>query len=318
MIEVDVLVRTNGEGLYLREALDSVLGQTMLPLIKCHVSVFNPSLGLIETLRNYTGNPVFCFHWISQAGYAYPLNKMVACAKGEFIALLDHDDVMNAQRIEIQLDYMKHNPNIGAIGSSINLIDSDSRIIGEKLYATDPSLISRNITKTTPIANPSCMIRKDLILKIGGYREFYDTAEDYDLWLRLSEISEFSNLTEKLTNYRIHENQVTSKERFRNLAASKSALKSRANRIAGRKEVHEKWKSAIFWASQPHIRLLLHYEILFEQTLRFSIFLLVRGKRVQALVYLLVAALLNPFRTTATIKARIRRGGIEVFTDFFR
>ncbi len=306
MIEVDVLVRTNGEGLYLREALDSVLGQTMLPLIKCHVSVFNPSLGLIETLRDYTSNPIFCFHWISQEGYAHPLNEMIACAKSEFVALLDHDDVMNERRIEIQLDYMKHNPEIGALGSAINLIDANSRVIGEKYYSKSPEHISKIILRATPIANPSCMIRSELISTIGGYRSFYDTAEDYDLWLRLSEMTLLCNLSDKLTSYRIHQNQITSTARFRNLSASKSALQSRKCRSAGKKEVHESWHSAIEWASQPHIKFQISYEIAQEWIIRKSVQTWREGRLVATLGLLLIIGFMNPIKGLRLIATKVR------------
>ncbi len=59
------------------------------------------------------------------------------------------------------------------------------------------------------------MVRRDAALLIGGYREQFDVAEDYDFWLRLSEVGDLANLPEFLYYWRVH-------------TISKSALEGRA------------------------------------------------------------------------------------------
>ena len=57
-----------------------------------------------------------------------------------------------------------------------------------------------------PIIHPATMFRKSLAQRVGGYKPGTEPAEDYDLWLRLSNISEIENLNRVLIYYRIHEN----------------------------------------------------------------------------------------------------------------
>jgi len=53
------------------------------------------------------------------------------------------------------------------------------------------------------------MLRADRITAVGGYREAYRHAEDYDLWLRLSEVGEIDNLSDIVLDYRVHAGSVT-------------------------------------------------------------------------------------------------------------
>lgn len=307
MKQVDVLLRTNGDGLYLAEAMQSILRQTRLDQVLCHVSIYEPTERLLKIIDQYSKNPFFCFHTITEAGYAHPLNEMIKCAKGAFIAILDHDDLMMDSRIEIQLEFLKLHPEIGAIGSAIYLIDNASRVVGEKHYQTDPNKVSSEILRNTPIANPSCMIRKQLIEQVGGYRSFYDTAEDYDLWLRLSEITTLTNLPEKLTSYRIHNDQITARARFLNLAASKSAIYSKKCRIAGIEEIHVSWESASKWASQPHIKLMIKYQILHELALKRTINYWKHGRILLAIASILFTGLLRPIFMFRLARTKLMR-----------
>jgi hypothetical protein len=53
------------------------------------------------------------------------------------------------------------------------------------------------------------MLRRDMLATVGGYREAYRQAQDYDLWLRLSERYELANLAEPLLYYRVSADQVS-------------------------------------------------------------------------------------------------------------
>jgi hypothetical protein len=75
-------------------------------------------------------------------------------------------------------------------------------------------------------------MRRDVVLAAGGYRPIFSACEDYDLWLRLSELHDVSNTPEPLLRYRIHGNQVSSRrwvlQRLQVLAAQRAARLRRA------------------------------------------------------------------------------------------
>ena len=77
------------------------------------------------------------------------------------------------------------------------------------------------------------MIRRRVFLDVGGYRTAFDLAEDYDLWLRISERADMANLTEVLAYYRSHPAQVSVRYGRRQAALAGLALAAAAKRRRG-------------------------------------------------------------------------------------
>ncbi len=266
-IDVDVLIRSHGDSQFLLQAIDSVQKQVFTGELKIHVSTFREPIHLRKSLEELHRRESICLHECDRAGYAYPLNLMLDCSSGLYVAILDHDDLMNRNRIQIQFDFLENNPEVCAIGSSIRLIDSSGKVIGHQVYESNPQKVRRALLYKTPLAHPSAMIKRSAVNMIGGYRDFYDTAEDFDLWLRLSEFYNLSNLVENLTDYRLHESQVTSTSRYRNLTASFAAMHSAKLRKKGLAEIHDRYESPQAYGSVLSIRTKLKYRIYCEKLL---------------------------------------------------
>ena len=90
------------------------------------------------------------------------------------------------------------------------------------------------------------MLRRDLVRKVGGYRAVYRHAEDYDLWLRLSQVTRMANLPDDLVSYRVYSGQVSTRhvvEQTRNAAiawlAHHERVAGRADPVAGRTRAPE-------------------------------------------------------------------------------
>ena len=265
---MDVLVRSHGDSQFLLQAIDSVQSQLFTGSVKIHVSAFRTPIHLRIQLEELSRRESICLHMCDRAGYAYPLNLMLKCSSGLYVAILDHDDLMSKDRLQNQFDFLEKNLEICAVGSSIRFIDGCGVVIGHKVYESDPQKIRIALLNKTPLAHPSAMIRRSAANQIGGYRDFYDTAEDYDLWLRLSEFYNLSNLVENLTDYRIHDSQITSTSRYRNLTASLAAVKSAKLRKKGLTEIHDRYESPQAFGNFPPIRIILHHRIYCEKLLR--------------------------------------------------
>src|SRR5262249_13827116 len=79
------------------------------------------------------------------------------------------------------------------------------------------------------------VFRTELVRRLGGYRAAFEAAEDYDLWLRISEATEIANLPEVLIEYRVHATNVTRQKVIRqqfSVRLAKSA--SRLRRESGK------------------------------------------------------------------------------------
>lgn len=142
-------------------------------------------------------------------GSAESANIGLRQAKGEYIARLDADDISETLRFEKQVAFLNNNPDIAMIGSAAYLIDD----MGNKYKRIN--VLSRNhsikkfISHVNPFIHSSIMIRKTIIEDIGGYREKFRNAQDYDLCLRLGEKYNMANLSENLVCWRTHKNSTT-------------------------------------------------------------------------------------------------------------
>lgn len=197
----------NGE-IFLRAALDSCIRQTYKPLI---IVVDNGSRDAsLEILQEYASEYSYLtFFSYPIRGISNALNYGLSKVSSEFIARLDSDDYMEADRIEIQLKFMDRNSSTHVVGSQVSFIDSDGLRNGESRYPLNSDTVKSALAYMNPLAHPSVMIRTSALKNVGGYRPIYDGAEDYDLWLRMSEFGEISNLPETLTNYRQHSEQTS-------------------------------------------------------------------------------------------------------------
>ena len=131
-------------------------------------------------------------------------NDALAPARGELIARMDGDDIAMPTRFEKQVRYMRAHPECAALGSWVRMIDTDDdpvRIYRVPLGHDD---IDRALFETWAIFHPTMMTRRELIMRVGGYREPFAALEDLDLLLRLSEHGRLANLPEPLVQYRQH------------------------------------------------------------------------------------------------------------------
>ena len=155
-------------------------------------------------------------------GIVSALNHGVGSISSEFIARMDEDDVMYPNRLEIQLAHLERNADCVAVGGQLELIDQFGFEIGAAKFARVVGNSLKDLFDASPIAHPAAMVRTSAISKVGGYRSFL--PEDWDLWVRLQEIGELHNLSQKVLRYRIHGNQ---------LSREKMYAKSRARLIVG-------------------------------------------------------------------------------------
>jgi glycosyltransferase involved in cell wall biosynthesis len=147
----------------------------------------------------------------SQFGLVNSLNLGLSQADGEFIARIDHDDMMKFDRLEKQLNFFRKNPNHILVGSNVTLVDQNEQVVRESNYPITHDEIIKRIRHKNVFAHPAVMYRRAAALSIGMYRKFYEGAEDYDLWLRMIGIGKVANLQDSLTLYRQHSGQMSIK-----------------------------------------------------------------------------------------------------------
>ncbi len=199
----------NGEK-FLKEAIDSILGQTFkdFELLVVDDGSIDSSLNIVESFSDQRIKIIRLHH----GGIVDALNYGLNNATGEYIIRADADDISLPDRFEKLSNYMEENKEIEVCGSWAISINEKGESFGEIKY---PPIQNREIRKYAilhnPFIHPSVIIRKKIIDKVGGYKNFKHT-EDYELWTRILSKHQGHNLGEFLLKYRIHNGQVTKKK----------------------------------------------------------------------------------------------------------
>jgi glycosyltransferase involved in cell wall biosynthesis len=197
----------NGER-YLHESIESILDQTFkdFELLLINDGSTDNSLDIINS---YSDDRIRVLNNKTNTGLASVRNKGIAEARGEYIAWLDADDMSLPERLGKQVQLLDKHAGIGLCGTHARVMGSgDSR---EWRFPHDPEDIFCDMLFYDPLVTSSVMIRKNILVENKlQFNATYLTAEDYDLWERVSRHCLFSNIPEILTLYRVHDTQTSS------------------------------------------------------------------------------------------------------------
>lgn len=192
----------------LREALESVLAQTLaeFELIVVEDPGETSAEGVLALLADprirYVRNP-------ARKSMAAARNQGIDLARAELIAMFDGDDVCERRRLERQVACFAGDSVIDVLGCRLRVIDEHGAAVGERAYPTDHDRILQCMRAYNPLAHPTVMFRKRVVVEAGGYSARPDcVCDDYDLWSRLARAgARFHNLDEALVRYRLHPGQ---------------------------------------------------------------------------------------------------------------
>lgn len=185
---------------FLREAIESILNQTFrdfefLILDDC------PEYSREDIVKSYKDNRIKYYKNKKNLGISSSRNKLISLATGELLAVMDHDDVSMPTRFEKQVAYLDSHPNVGVVGSWRQ--DFPTNEIYK--FPENDIEIKKLLTEICAITHPAAMIRKSVLVENKlAYKEKYSPAEDYALWLKLIDVTNFHNIQEVLFKYRIH------------------------------------------------------------------------------------------------------------------
>lgn len=200
--KVTVLMPVYNAARYLREAMESILSQTFsdfeLLIIDDGSTDAGPAI-----IDSFDDPRIRLIRHEKNLGLIATLNEGLRAAKAGLVARMDADDIAHPDRLEKQVAVLDGNSDIVLVGSDVEIIDEQGRVISYEPKPVGSQAIKIILSVICPIAHPAALFRKEPVLKRGGYGDLY-VAEDYDLWTRLSRDGEFANLPLPLLKYRIN------------------------------------------------------------------------------------------------------------------
>lgn len=223
-VSVSVLIPSyNTKYVYIKECLDSIRDQEGLFHIEIvwindgsdalHTTLLKKALEHFKMNTRYTS---VVYHENAQnLGVGTSLNTGVLLCSNDIIFRMDSDDIMIKERIHTQLLYMSNNPNVHICGCQIAMFrDKPTNIVSVTHHLT----MTWDEYKKNPshwfLNGPTVCFRKESVLRAGNYNKDLRMAEDFDLWLRmLQRFGVIYNFKEPLLYYRLHNDQLTQKNR---------------------------------------------------------------------------------------------------------
>ena len=211
----------NGEK-YLSETIESILNQTFtdFELLILNDNSSDSTQAIIERYQQKDSR-ISVIVKEANVGPANLRNEGFSLAKGEYIALMDADDIALPTRFEKQIQVLNAHPEVGVCGTWFTFFGGkkDKTVRQPEKHAK----IKVSFLSSCSIGNPTVMVRKSA-LKEYRFENQYVPVEDYDLWSRMITTTNFYIVQESLLNYRQHDSNI-SKTKIDNVNRSVRAVK---------------------------------------------------------------------------------------------
>jgi GT2 family glycosyltransferase len=173
---------------FLRSAIESVTGQLYSNWELCIVDDASVLPSVRSVLEQYKASDsrIRVIYQKENRNISAATNTALSASRGEFIAMLDHDDKLDLTALYEIVKYLSEDPAIDIVYTDQDKID-DSGKRGEAFFKPDWS--PTYFLGVMYVGHLLC-VRRSLALEIGGFDSYFDGVQDYEFVLRLSEKTE--------------------------------------------------------------------------------------------------------------------------------
>lgn len=205
MALISVVIPTCNRASMLKRALDSVLKQTFDD-IEIFVVDDASSDNTPEVIKNYLNDRVHYIRLDESKGANFARNLAVSKTQGQYIAFLDDDDVWMPEKLRKQMMVFEADSSIGLVYTGVEVIHTGY----SNIYHTSPKLrgnLSKSILTFNYIGSTSSvMVKRAVFERAGGFDINLPQLQDYDLWIRICQISNIGYVSASLIKYYVHNN----------------------------------------------------------------------------------------------------------------
>ena len=208
MPRVSVIIPTYNRRAYVQEAIDSVLAQTYTDY-EIIVVDDGSTDGTGDALQERRGDRIR-YVWQENQGESVARNKGIEMAHGEFIALLDSDDLWAPEKLQKQVAYLDAHCETGAVICQGLVIDEqgnlrhDWPVLGANMSDEDLTLEAMLTINTISSPSSMMMMRYAIAEAVGGFDPEIRYGEDWDFCIRMRACAPIAQLAESLCYVRHH------------------------------------------------------------------------------------------------------------------
>jgi glycosyltransferase involved in cell wall biosynthesis len=205
---VSVLMTVYNAEAFLAESIDSILAQTFQDWELIAVDDGSKD-GSRAILARYTDPRVRVVALDRNIGRTPALRVAFDHARGEYIAVLDADDLCTPDRFTRQAAFLDAHPGVALVASWVRYIDEQGKAFGELRPPVEGQALLDRFGFENPIVHSSVMYRRALAGEVGGYSTDLAYAQDFGLVLALAERHPIAVIDEFLCSWRIVSTSMT-------------------------------------------------------------------------------------------------------------
>lgn len=225
---VSVIMSVHNGQKYLRKSIQSILNQTFRDF-EFFIIDDKSMDSSAEIIQSFKDERIVCVTNAENLKLAASLNKGLNMAKGKYVARMDDDDIALPVRLEKQVDFLEMHPNVGLLGTYAELFGSKK---GVRKHSSINNELKVRTFFSCQFCHPSVMLRRSILHQNNlSYDTSFKTAQDFELWSRLLQYTDFGTLPEILLRYRVHDKQISHSSRSNQVENTKKIYLGMLNRL---------------------------------------------------------------------------------------
>jgi len=245
--KVTVIIPCFNRESFIRETIDSVLNQTYEP-VEIIVIDDGSTDGSRDVLESYKDKIILLEHpGRVNRGQSAAINLGLDQSSGEYIAILDSDDLFDKDKIKRQVEILDNMPDIGVVYCNGFFINEKNDILYKILpdNHNESNKPERMLLECHFNIPSNSLVRKSIYDKIGNYDETMRSAQDHDMGIRIMEVTKAFFINETLWYYRRHCDSQSSRHALRRWQTGFQILEKAMNRYPYGKRVEFKRRAVL-------------------------------------------------------------------------
>jgi glycosyltransferase involved in cell wall biosynthesis len=216
MPKISVIIPSYNHATFIAEAIQSVLNQTFQDFEILIIDDCSKD-DSTHIINNFTDKRISFLINEQNIGACSTMNGLIELATGEYIALLNSDDIWESEKLAKQIEFMDSNKQYSAVFSDAQIINEDGYSFAnqEHFYTTLFEQPNRSrfewlnyfFNVGNCLCHPSILIRKSVYDDIGLYNPLMGSLPDFEMWVRVCLKYEIFIMPDKLVKFRILDNE---------------------------------------------------------------------------------------------------------------
>ena len=206
--KIAVIIPLYNRADFIAQTIQSVLNQTY-PNIELIVVDDGSTDNSRNVLKQFEGKIRILEHsGRVNKGQSAAINLGIKSSESNYVAILDSDDLFAPEKIQLQVEFLGKNTEVGLVyGNGYNIDEKGKKLY--PIYSADHREHSKpeRVLLDCYINVPSnSLVRRSIFEQVGEFDESMRSAQDHDMAIRLAEVTQFAYLDKILWYYRRHDN----------------------------------------------------------------------------------------------------------------